>query len=119
MAACVEMSHDADGIIWPAAIAPYHILITLMKADSPEHAQLASRIAADLADAGVDVLIDDRDERPGVKFKDADLIGIPVRLTIGDKALAEGSVEFKARKTAGKGELVKVEGVLSACLAAL
>ncbi|MFN0132755.1 MAG: proline--tRNA ligase [Phycisphaerales bacterium] len=118
MAACVEMSHDADGIIWPAAIAPYHVLITLMKPDSEEHQKLAQQIAADLAAKGVDVLIDDRDERPGVKFKDADLIGIPVRLTIGEKALAEGSVEFKARKTPGKGSLVKLADVLSTCAAA-
>jgi prolyl-tRNA synthetase len=72
-----------------------------------------------LAAKGIDVLIDDRDERPGVKFKDADLIGMPVRLTIGDKALAEGSVEFKPRKAAGKGELVRLDGVVERCLAAL
>jgi len=119
MAACVEMSNDADGIIWPAAIAPFHILITLMKADSPEHALAAGRIAGELADAGVDVLIDDRDERPGVKFKDADLIGIPLRLTIGDKALAESSVEFKARKVPGKGDLIKFDAIVSHCITAL
>jgi prolyl-tRNA synthetase len=116
MAACVEMSHDADGIIWPAAIAPYHVLITLMK---PEHQGHADSIAAQLADAGMDVIIDERDERPGVKFKDADLVGIPVRITIGDKALAEGSVEFKERKVAGKGELVKLDAVVERCCAAL
>jgi prolyl-tRNA synthetase len=117
MAACVEMSHDNDGIIWPAAIAPYHVLITVMKAE--DHMAHAESLAAELAEAGIDVLIDDRDERPGVKFKDADLIGIPVRLTIGDKALAEGSVEFKERGAAGKGELVKMEQVVERCRAAL
>jgi len=119
MAACVEMSHDNDGIIWPAAIAPYHVLITLMKPEDATHRETATKIAGELAKQGVDVLIDDRDERPGVKFKDADLVGIPVRLTIGDKALAEGSVEFKARKVAGKGELVKIDDVASKCVAAL
>jgi prolyl-tRNA synthetase len=119
MAACVEMSHDNDGIVWPAPIAPYGVLITLMRADNADHANLAERLSRGLADAGVDVLIDDRDERPGVKFKDADLIGIPIRLTIGEKALEQGGVEFKARKVAGKGEVIKTDGVVAKCLAAL
>jgi prolyl-tRNA synthetase len=123
MAACVEMSHDADGIIWPAAIAPYHVLITLMKPEDPKHRETAQAIAADLATHGADVLIDDRDERPGVKFKDADLVGIPIRLTIGEKALAEGAVEFKARKpvtgASGKGENVKIEQVSARCVASI
>jgi prolyl-tRNA synthetase len=118
MAACVEMSHDENGILWPAAIAPYHVLITLMRADSAEHGAHAERIGAELAGAGLDVLIDDRDERPGVKFKDADLIGIPIRLTIGEKALAEGAVEFKLRKDAGKGEMVKMAEVVARCVGA-
>ena len=79
----------------------------------------ATSLADELAAAGVDVLIDDRDEQPGVKFKDADLIGIPIRLTIGDKALAESSVEFKRRGDAGKGSLVKINDVVDACLDAL
>jgi prolyl-tRNA synthetase len=115
MAACVEMSHDADGIIWPMAIAPYNVLITLLKAGDSNHMEHARRLANQLTAAGLDVLIDDRDERPGVKFKDADLIGIPVRLTIGDKALAEGAVEFKRRGDAGKGELVKLDEVAAKC----
>ena len=119
MAACVEMSHDADGIIWPAAIAPYHVLIVLMKPDEAAHREAAERLARELADAGADVLIDDRDERPGVKFKDADLVGIPVRLTIGDKALAEGGVEFKARRDKGKGEVVKLDAAAARCVEAL
>jgi prolyl-tRNA synthetase len=119
MAACVEMSHDQDGIIWPAPIAPYHVLITLLKPDNADHAREAERLAASLAERGADVLIDDRDERPGVKFKDADLIGVPVRLTIGDKALAEGAVEFKQRKAPGKGELVPLDAAVERCLTAL
>ena len=117
LAACVEMSHDDAGIIWPAAVAPYHVLITLMKPDIAEHAELAGRLADELSAAGVDVLIDDRKERPGVKFKDADLIGIPIRLTIGEKSLQAGGVEFAIRREGTrKGEIVAVEAVPQHCL---
>ncbi len=119
MAACVEMSHDDNGMIWPAAVAPYHIEIVLMKPKDAEHAALADRLAEKLTTAGLDVLIDDRKERPGVKFKDADLIGMPVRLTIGQKSLDAGGVEFKARADAGKGEVVPIEEVVRRCLAAI
>ncbi|MBL8763739.1 MAG: proline--tRNA ligase [Phycisphaerae bacterium] len=119
MAACVEMSHDANGIVWPAPIAPYHVVITMMKPEAPEHTAAVRTLAEALSDAGIDVLIDDRDERPGVKFKDADLIGIPIRLTVGDKALAEGSVEFKLRTDPGKGESVPLAEAARRCLAAL
>lgn len=119
LAACVEMSHDADGIIWPAALAPYHVVITLLRPDNAEHMGAAQKLAAELTASGVDVLIDDRDERAGVKFKDADLIGIPLRLTIGDKAFAEGAVEFKPRKGGLKAENVKLADVLSRCTSAL
>jgi prolyl-tRNA synthetase len=115
MAACVEMSHDADGIIWPAAIAPYHVLLTVMKPAQPDQAGAAARLAADLAAAGLDVLVDDRDERPGVKFKDADLVGIPIRLTIGDKALAAGAVEFKRRADPSRGESVPIDAAVRRC----
>jgi prolyl-tRNA synthetase len=119
MAACVEMSHDQDGIIWPAAIAPYHVLITLMKPDDARQREVAQTLSQALAQRGADVLIDDRDERAGVKFKDADLVGIPVRITLGDKALEQNSVEFKPRKAQGKGELVPIASAADACLAAL
>ncbi len=119
MAACVEMSHDAEGIIWPAAIAPYHILLTVMKPDDAAQIQAAQRLASDLGEAGLDVLIDDRDERPGVKFKDGDLIGLPVRLTVGDKALAAGGVEFKHRSEAGKGEVVPLGDAVARCVTAV
>ncbi len=112
MAACVEMSHDDDGIIWPAAIAPYDVLITPLKVEDDAETMVVARdLATKLALAGLDVLVDDRNERPGFKFKDADLIGIPVRITVGDKGLAEGSVELKRRGEEGKGSLVKVEEV--------
>lgn len=117
IAACVEMSHDEAGIIWPTALAPYHVLITLMKPEDAKHMQTAQEIAASLSAQGVDVLIDEREERAGVKFKDADLIGVPLRLTIGDKALEQGGVEFKARKDAGKGEVVSLTDIASRCLA--
>jgi prolyl-tRNA synthetase len=116
MAACVEMSHDENGIIWPAAIAPYHVLITLMKPDDPRQREVAGKIACELVGLGVDVLTDDRDERPGPKFKDADLVGIPVRVTIGDKALEQGGVEFKARRDPGKGQVVPLADVVQTCL---
>jgi len=118
MAACVEMSHDENGIKWPLPIAPYHVIITPMGIDPASPAMKAAcELSGALRRAGFDVLIDDRDERPGVKFKDADLIGIPIRLTIGDKALAEQSVEFKLRSDPQtKGELVKIEGVVERCL---
>lgn len=121
MAACVEMSNDENGIVWPISIAPYHVLITPMKAEADSDAMRAAlELGAALSGAGLDVLIDDRDERPGVKFKDADLIGVPIRLTLGDKALAERSAEFKLRKdTQGKGELVPLTGVVERCLAAV
>ncbi|MFM9958013.1 MAG: proline--tRNA ligase [Phycisphaerales bacterium] len=120
MAACVEMSHDENGIKWPLPIAPYHVIITPMSIDPTSAAMKAAcELSGAMSRAGFDVLVDDRDERPGVKFKDADLIGIPIRLTIGDKALAEGSVEFKLRAdTQSKGELVKMDAVVAKCLAA-
>ncbi|MBC7822135.1 MAG: proline--tRNA ligase, partial [Planctomycetaceae bacterium] len=105
------------GIIWPDAIAPYNVLITVMKFDSAEQLTVADTLAKQLAAAGLDVLIDDRDERAGVKFKDADLVGVPIRLTIGDKALAEGGVEFKLRSDTGKGDVVKIADVLPRCTA--
>jgi prolyl-tRNA synthetase len=116
MAACVEMSHDADGIIWPAPIAPYHALLTLIKPDDPAALAAANTLAERLTALGIDVLIDDRDERAGVKFKDADLIGIPLRLTLGDKALAEAAVELRSRKAGGKGDLVKLDDAPQRCL---
>ncbi|MCH8823197.1 MAG: proline--tRNA ligase [Planctomycetes bacterium] len=115
IAAAIETSHDDNGIIWPAAIAPYQVHIVPIKYQG-EVRDTALSIAKQLEDAGMDVLIDDRDERPGVKFNDADLIGFPIRLTIGDKALAENSVEFKRRvDDKSKAELVKLDQVVERC----
>jgi prolyl-tRNA synthetase len=115
MAAAVEMSHDEHGIVWPMSIAPYGVLISVMKPYDAEAMRVAETVATDLSAVGFDVLIDDRDDRPGSKFKDADLIGVPIRLTIGDKALAEESVEFKHRRDGGKGRLVGLGEVVEVC----
>jgi prolyl-tRNA synthetase len=103
-----ETGHDNDGIIWPTAIAPYAVLITVLQYQGQAKAA-AETLAAQLEAAGLDVLIDDRDDRPGVKFKDADLVGIPVRITIGEKALANAQVEVKARKAGSSMELVGLD----------
>jgi len=102
--------HDDHGIIWPTSIAPYQVVITPIKFEG-QAAEVANDIYGQLEERGIDVLLDDRDERPGVKFKDADLIGIPLRIVIGDKGLANGEVEFKPR-TADKAENVKVDDVI-------
>jgi prolyl-tRNA synthetase len=119
MAACVEMAHDENGIIWPAPIAPYHVLITMMRADDARQIEVAGKLACALCGEGVDVLVDDRDERPGVKFKDADLIGLPIRITLGDKSLEQGAVEFKMRRDTSKGELVPIDAVVAKCIESL
>jgi len=96
LAAVVEAHHDDDGIIWPAALGPYDVEVLLL-GDEPELVALADAAIAHLLAAGLDVLYDDRAERPGVKFKDADLIGIPLRIGIGKRALATNSIEWKER----------------------
>jgi prolyl-tRNA synthetase len=111
VATTIEQHHDENGIRWPVTIAPYHVhLVTLGK--EAEVADAAEKLYADLTARGVEVLWDDRDERPGVKFKDADLIGLPLRVTIGSKGLAGGNVEVKPRTEADpkKAELVPLAG---------
>ena len=95
--AVVEQSHDANGIIWPASVAPYQVVIENLDPGNAEVTKVADELEGDLESAGVDVLVDDREERPGVKFKDADLIGFPVRVIVGAKGLANGGVEVKRR----------------------
>jgi len=95
--AVIEQSHDKDGVVWPWPVAPFQVLVCLLDPDLPEAAELAKAIGVAAELAGADVLIDDRAERPGVKFKDADLIGIPLRITIGGRGLKEGVVEVKWR----------------------
>jgi prolyl-tRNA synthetase len=118
LAAAIETGHDDDGIIWPVAIAPYTIHLVTIKLDD-EIATTLDPLLLALDAAGLDVLVDDRKERPGPKFKDADLIGCPIRLTIGAKSLAENAVEFKLRSAGReKGELVPIDLVVERCLAA-
>jgi len=96
--AVIEQGNDKDGIIWPLNVAPYRVCITPLNVDpNSEAMKLAEKFYAELTARGVDVILDDRDERPGVKFKDADLVGFPIRLAIGEKSLAKGEVEIKPR----------------------
>ena len=113
LSAIVEQHHDENGIIWPMSVAPYHVIITLVKPGDETQEAVAEEIYNRLSDAGVEVLLDDRDERPGVKFKDADLLGIPVRITVGKRA-PEGVVEYKLRREAEKQEMSVSEAVTAA-----
>lgn len=100
MAAAIEQNHDKDGIIWPMALAPFQVILAPLQVQEAAVVDEAERLYRELLAAGVEVILDDRDLRPGVKLKDADLIGIPVRITIGARSLAEGNVEFKLRRGA-------------------
>lgn len=98
--AVIEQCHDKDGILWPMSVAPYQVLLTPLGGAGSATMLLAEELYRELGAAGLDVLLDDRDERPGFKFKDADLIGIPLRVSIGEKSLAKGEVELKPRGAA-------------------
>ncbi len=98
MQAVIEQSHDKDGIVWPASVSPFQVVIDLLDPSDPAVAEVAAKLEAELEQRGVDVIVDDREERPGVKFKDADLIGFTVRVVVGAKGLAKGGVEVKARR---------------------
>ncbi|MBR4410644.1 MAG: proline--tRNA ligase [Firmicutes bacterium] len=115
LSAVVEQHHDEDGIIWPMSVAPYHAIISLVNIKDEEQAAAAERIYEELQRAGVEVLLDDRNERPGVKFKDADLLGIPVRITVGKRA-PEGVVEYKLRRESEKSEKT-IEEAIADCIA--
>jgi prolyl-tRNA synthetase len=111
-AAAVEQNHDDNGMIWPLPLAPYHaVIVPIGKTDGPEY-QAALKLHDELEARGVEVVLDDRDERPGVKFKDADLIGFPLRLTLGKKALDQGAVELK-RRAAAEFELVPLGEIVA------
>ena len=98
VAAAIEAHHDEAGIIWPMSIAPYHVLITAVSMTEAEVTRVADELYKALLEAGVEVLYDDRDESPGIKFKDADLIGIPIRVTVGPRGLKKGIVEIRRRR---------------------
>jgi len=104
LAAIVEQHHDENGIIWPMSVAPYHAIVTVVKPDDPVQMALGEEIYNKLNEAGVETLLDDREERPGVKFKDADLIGIPLRITVG-RGAPEQIVEFKKRTSPDKEDM--------------
>ncbi len=99
MAAAIEQHNDAHGIIWPRSIAPYEVVIVPVNAKTPEQMTFAEKIYKELRSSGIDVILDDRKDRAGVKFKDADLIGYPLRITVGPKALEEGKIELKVRRS--------------------
>jgi prolyl-tRNA synthetase len=98
-AAAIEQNHDAKGIIWPAPIAPFHVHLLPLGDKLGKVLATAQSLESELEKAGIEVLVDDRDERPGVKFNDADLIGCPYQVVIGEKNLAQGQVELKERRT--------------------
>ncbi|MDD2461255.1 MAG: proline--tRNA ligase [Kiritimatiellae bacterium] len=95
--AVIEQSHDADGIVWPISVAPYAVSLLLLDPKDPAVCAVVDALEQALAARGIDVFVDDREERPGVKFKDADLIGCPIRVVVGAKGLAKGGVEIKLR----------------------
>jgi prolyl-tRNA synthetase len=113
--AIIEQGNDKDGVIWPLSVAPYQVCITpLGIAPESETMKLAERIYSELTTKGVDVILDDRDERPGVKFKDSELVGFPIRIGIGEKSLAKGEVELKPRN--GALQSVKIDEAVNAVL---
>jgi prolyl-tRNA synthetase len=105
MAAVVESSHDEKGIIWPVSVAPYEVVITVVRADDEPTLAAAERLYRELGEMGIEVLLDDREERPGVKFADAELIGIPYRVTVGPRGVEQGTVELTARRDLSTEEL--------------
>jgi prolyl-tRNA synthetase len=97
VSAAIEQNHDDHGVIWPMPLAPVQVVILALQIRDSQVVETAQRLHDELTAAGVEVLLDDRDERPGFKFKDADLIGVPLRITVGTRGLKEGKVELKHR----------------------
>jgi prolyl-tRNA synthetase len=98
MAAVVETWHDDKGIIWPVSVAPYEVVVTVVRADDEATFAAAEKLSSELEAAGIEVLLDDREERPGVKFADAELIGVPYRVTVGPRGVEQGMVEMTTRQ---------------------
>jgi prolyl-tRNA synthetase family II len=105
MAAIAERCHDENGLVWPMSVAPFEVVVSVLNPNDPRTSEAGARLYEALRGAGVDALLDDRDERPGVKFKDAELIGIPYRLTVGPKGLEQGKVEIVRRKGGARREV--------------
>jgi prolyl-tRNA synthetase len=116
LASCIESSHDDNGIIMPISIAPYHVHIITIKPNEEDVLDHAFALAEELRELGIDVLVDDRNERPGPKFKDADLIGIPLRIIVSPNTIEEGQVEFKKRTDEGKAFLVDRYKIVDICV---
>ena len=114
IASLAETSHDENGLIWPLTIAPYEVILLPLNVTDEETTRVAEGFLKELEDAGVDVLYDDRDVRPGVKFKDADLIGIPLRIVVGGKGLKEGKVEIRWRTSSEAEKVAVSEGARAA-----
>jgi prolyl-tRNA synthetase len=112
MATVAETHHDDHGLVWPMSIAPYEVVLTVVKVDHDESMAVAERLYEEFRSAGIDVLLDDRDDRPGVKFADSELIGIPLRVTIGPRGLDNGLLELTDRVVADKVE-VAIEDIVS------
>jgi prolyl-tRNA synthetase len=110
-AAAVEQGNDDNGIVWPPAIAPYQVMVLPVNVKDVKSMDAAEEMYTALEEKGFEVLLDDREERAGIKFKDADLLGIPWRVVIGEKNLKEGLVELKERRT-GAVEKVRTEGAV-------
>ncbi len=109
LAAAVEQRGGEDGMVWPAAIAPYHVHLVVLGWDNPELVAIGDELAAALSGAGVEVLLDDRELRPGEKFADADLIGCPIRITVGKKTLEDGAVDLRFRETGAEERVARLE----------
>jgi prolyl-tRNA synthetase len=118
LAAVIEANHDKDGICWPADVAPYPVHIVVLNAEDERVAETLGVVEAALSEAGLDALVDDRDDSAGIKFKDADLLGMPVRVTVSPRALERGGVEVRSRRT-GESEVVPVGGLLARAWAIL
>jgi prolyl-tRNA synthetase len=108
MAAAVEQNHDERGMVWPVSIAPFEVVVVPAKWEDQATRDAAEKVYAELLERRVEAVLDDRDERAGVKFNDADLIGIPFRVTVGPRGLAEGKLEL-TRRNGGEQELIEVE----------
>ncbi len=113
LASLIETNHDENGIIWPVALAPYEVLIEPLKVTDDETMKVARQLHDELSAAGIEVLMDDRDVRAGVKFKDADLIGIPLRVVVGPRGLKEGKLEVKWRWDSDA-EMIALDGASEA-----
>jgi prolyl-tRNA synthetase len=118
VAAVIEQNHDDNGILWPAPLSPFDVHLVAMNVNDAETRVEAERVDRELREKGIDVLYDDRDERPGVKFKDADLLGIPLRINVGGRSLKEGKIEIATRRE-GKPEPLLKEQAVEAAVAAV